>query len=101
MIGSTLDARRAGIQLAKTATMISVPAAAPNDTGSVTPTPYTSPRRTRDTANAPAMPNNTPHATGRIESPTTMPRTDVAGAPSATRTPISFVLRVTAYDRTP
>ena len=52
MIGSTRDARRAGIQVARSATTINVPAAAPNETGSVTPTPYTNPRSVRDTASA-------------------------------------------------
>ena len=39
MIGSTLDARRAGFQLAINATTMSVAVAAPNETGSVTPIP--------------------------------------------------------------
>src|SRR5690348_16413586 len=39
IIGSTLDARRAGIQLATNATTMSVSVATPNATGSVTPMP--------------------------------------------------------------
>ena len=64
MTGSTRDARRAGIQLETSATTISRAVADPNDSGSVTAKPYTTPHSTRDSASAPAIPASAPHITG-------------------------------------
>lgn len=100
MTGSNRDARRAGIQLTISATTISRAVTDRNDSGSVTATPYTRPRTTRDSASAPAIPASAPHITGRIESFTIMPNEARSGT-SATRTPISFVRRETECDSTP
>src|SRR3989442_1523309 len=87
--GSTCDARRAGIHVARTATRPTNAAAPANVDPSVVLTPYSIDDSTRVTAKAPASPSATPMATTRAPSPSKA-RTTLSGvAPSARRTPIS------------
>src|SRR5947208_1743395 len=87
--GSTCDARRAGIHVARTATMPTNAAAPANVDPSVVLTPYSIDDSTRVNAKAPASPIATPMATTRAPSPSKA-RTTLSGvAPSARRTAIS------------
>src|SRR5256884_2277030 len=67
--GSTCDARRAGIHVARTATMPTNAAAPANVDPSVVLTPYSIDDSTRVAAKAPASPIVTPTATTRTPSP--------------------------------
>src|SRR5947207_1335983 len=87
--GSTCDARRAGIHVARTATRPTNAAAPANVDPSVVLTPYSIDDSTRVNAKAPASPIATPMATTRAPSPSKAPTTLSGVAPSARRTPIS------------
>src|SRR5207245_5391609 len=76
--GSTCDARRAGIHVARTATRPTNAAAPANVDPSVVLTPYSIDDSTRVTAKAPASPIVTPTATTRTPSPSSA-RTTLAG----------------------
>src|SRR5207244_7484125 len=73
--GSTCDARRAGIHVARTATRPTNAAAPANVDPSVVLTPYSIDDSTRVNAKAPASPIATPMATTRAPSPSKAPTT--------------------------
>src|SRR5262245_51046616 len=93
--GSTRVAARAGAQLAAIATAASASAAIAKTAGSVGLTPKSSDLSVRVTANAPTRPSATPPPARRTPSPTISRRTASAGAPSASRIPISRLRRAT------
>ena len=76
-------------------------AADANATQSFGPIPYSRLRSHRETPNAPASPRTSPTKTGRMPNAIVCPRTCRGVAPSATRTPMSAVRRVTMYAWTP
>src|SRR5690349_18836715 len=101
MDGSIRDARRAGAQLATTATPPSNSATPTYVSGSTRETPNNSDSSNRLAATAPAMPTVTPATTSSIPRPTTC-RTMLADvAPSAVRMPISRTRSATPPEMTP
>src|SRR5690242_9974516 len=101
MDGSIRDARRAGAQLATTATPPSNSATPTYVSGSTRETPNNSDSSNRLAATAPAMPIVTPATTSSIPRPTTC-RTMLADvAPSAVRMPISRTRSATPPEMTP
>jgi hypothetical protein len=99
-MGSTRVARRAGSQQAASATRPSSSATATNVHGSVAPTPKSTEVNTRVSASAPARPSATPSSTSLMLSPTTRCSTCSHQAPSAMRTPISWVRLATEKETT-
>src|SRR5215510_10008840 len=93
--GSRLAPRRAGIQQASSATMISTAAITMNVSGSVALTPNSKVFSNRVNANAPANPSKAPMSASFIPSPITRRSTSLLCAPIAIRTPISRVRCVT------
>ena len=70
-------------------------------TGSLAPTPTSIPDKKRVNPKASAPPAAIPSSVNETPSRNTMPRTVDGPAPSAIRTPISWVRRLTANDITP
>src|SRR5262249_51430490 len=93
--GSTRVAARAGIQLAATATAASATAAIAKTAGSVALTSNNSDRSVRVAATAPNRPSATPTDARRMPSLTISSQTASAGAPRASRIPISRLRRAT------
>src|SRR5262249_16486152 len=101
VIGSTLVARRAGTQHASNATKISSSAIPTNVSGSVALTPCNILFSKRVTVTAAAAPTVTPSSVSPTPCPMTRRKTSRLCPPSASRTPISCVRCVTAYESAP
>src|SRR5438067_7009727 len=99
--GSTRDARRAGIQLANIAIATSNSDAPASVTGSLGATPYRNDRRKRATTVKSNRPTPIPAAVSTIPCFVIIAATALGCAPSAMRTPSSFVRSVTTYAITP
>ena len=95
-IGSTRVARRAGIKQATTDTIISTNDTPTNVSGSVGDTPYSKPRSSLESNNAPTSPIPSPINAIVIPCRTTKDKTFVRRAPNAMRIPISCVRQLTA-----
>src|SRR3954453_2286706 len=100
-IGSTFVALRAGPKQASSATDMSTTAAAANVTGSAGVNPKSSDATMRVRAREATTPTATPIPAVNSPCPSTRPRMVLRLAPSAMRTPISLVRRVTEYAMTP
>src|SRR5581483_5431836 len=96
--GSTCDARHAGPAPATSATSASVAAASAIVAGSWADRPYSKASTNRSVGTVAAQPAAMPTATSTSVSRSTSHRTLPSDAPSASRTPISFVRRATEYD---
>jgi Xaa-Pro aminopeptidase len=100
-VGSVMTARRAGIQLATSATRPRSATIETKVSGSVALTPYRSPAMARVAASAATTPIASPAPASAIPCPTTRRKTSAGRAPNAMRIPISRVRRFTACDMIP
>src|SRR5258708_35945376 len=100
-IGSTLAALRAGSSAASAATTIISMDAIEMVAGSVGLTPNNNPEMSRDATSANGTPMAMPASTSNKLSRSTIPSMLARVAPSASRMPISLVLRAAVYDITP
>ena len=94
-------ARRAGIHAARKAATKSTAPAAPIDQGSPGRTWNSSDRKSRDTNQLPSKPPSAPASVHRATFAMTILQIAPGVAPSAIRTPISLVWRVTRNPTTP
>src|SRR5215831_18134496 len=99
--GSIDAARRAGMSVAATATSVTIPIATVSTRGSRGLMPTRIVDRAPVEAIDSSKPTATPTHASRIPCPTTRRKMTGNCAPSATRTPISRVRCVTAYEMTP
>lgn len=99
--GSTRAARTAGAAAASAATPTNIAVATANVAGSRGDRPYSSAATDERPSQATARPATQPTATTQSASRSTIQQTASGADPNASRTPISFVRRETAYESVP